>query len=205
MKHEERIEIMNLIIIAGLPATGKTTLANKIGRALGLPILEKDEIKEALFDTVGYGDREAKRKLDLAGQAVLMRCTEKVLTSGNSLIIVNNFDRNMSGEVQAMIDRTGCRCVTVFLNGDADILHKRYVERDRKHLRHAGHTHIDRYPPREGDAPGKDMSREYFAERFERFGMADFKLNGPRIDLDATHPENVDVEDLIRKIKEALQ
>jgi cytidylate kinase len=55
---------VNLIIIAGMPATGKSTIAKKIAGKLGLPILEKDDIKEELFDTVGYKDLAEKRMLE---------------------------------------------------------------------------------------------------------------------------------------------
>ncbi len=196
---------MNLIIIAGLPATGKTTLANKIAERLHLPVLEKDEIKEELFDTTGYRNREEKRMLDLAGNAILLRCAEKILKSGQSLIIVNNFDADMSGTVQEMIHRTGCNCITVFLDGNADVLHRRYVERDRRRARHPGHTAIGRYPPLPGDPPAADMTREYFAERFEKLGMADFKLDGARIDVDATYPEKIDVDQLFLKLEGYLE
>lgn len=196
---------MNLIIIAGLPATGKSTLARRLADAFSLPILEKDDIKEEMFDTLGYTDTTAKRQLDIAGNAILLRCAESVLKSGNSLIIVNNFDSNMSDRVQAMLDRCGCRSLTVFLNGDPDVLWARYVERDARNARHLGHTFIDRYPPREGDPVGRSMTREYFADRFEKHGMADFKLRGERIDLDATHPETIDTAALIARVGDFLK
>ena len=196
---------MDLIIIAGMPATGKSTLARKLSDAFGLAILEKDEIKDEMFDTIGFKDRQEKRALDVAANAILLHCTENLLSKGISLIIVNNFDSDMSGRVQDMIDKTGCNCVTVFLNGDPEVLYKRYVERDARHSRHMGHTFIDRYPPLEGDDVNRSMTREYFRDRFENHGMADFKLKGKRIDLDATHPEQIDVEKLISDIKEALK
>ena len=190
-----------LIIIAGMPATGKSTVARKIAAAFAFPILEKDDIKEEMFDTIGYADLAEKRRLDVAANAILLRCAESVLKNGTSLIVVNNFDSNMSGRVQEMIERCGCDTVTVFLNGDPDVLHARYVARDKANSRHLGHTFIDRYPPKEGDPIGLPMTREYFADRFERHGMADFTIGGARIDLDATYPEKTDVAALIEQIR----
>lgn len=195
---------MSLIIVAGLPATGKTTLAKKIAAAFHLPVLEKDEIKEEMFDTFGYDNLQVRRTMDLAANGVLLRCTENILKTGQSLLIVNNFDKDMSGRVQEMLDRVECKCALVFLSGDGDVLHRRYVERDRKGLRHPGHTLIPRYPVQPGDPPAPDMTREFFAERFEKLGMAEFRLNAPRIDLDATYPERVDVDALIGQLKELL-
>ena len=44
----------NIIIIAGMPASGKSTAAARVSQALGYPVLEKDAIKEELFDTIGF-------------------------------------------------------------------------------------------------------------------------------------------------------
>ncbi len=195
---------MDLIIIAGMPSAGKTTLARKLSEKFGYPILEKDEMKEMLFDHLGYADRVEKRKLDYASNAILLQTTEKLLQKDVSLIIVNNFRSDAAETVQAMISRCGCKCVNVFLGGDADVFYQRYVERDKLKLRHQGHTFIDRYPPLPGDDVNRSMTRQDFADIFEKQGMAEFKIEGTRIDVDATYPEKVDTDALIAQIKEAL-
>ncbi len=196
---------MDLIIIAGMPASGKSTIAKKIGVAFGYPILEKDEIKEELFDVFGYENREEKRRLDVAANAVLVRCAESILKSGTSLILVNNFPKEKSAEVQEMIRRCGCRCVTLFLDGDHEVFYHRYVERDLHHARHMGHRFILHYPLKEGDDPDRSMTREDFREIFEKQGMAEFRIEGPRIPVDATYPETVNVDELIRQIRTKLE
>ncbi|HEX8858768.1 MAG TPA: AAA family ATPase [Actinomycetes bacterium] len=50
---------MTLVLVTGPPASGKTTLARPLAFSLGLPLLGKDTIKEALFDTLGNGDRSS--------------------------------------------------------------------------------------------------------------------------------------------------
>lgn len=195
---------MNIIIIAGMPASGKSTVAEKISEAFGYPILEKDAIKEELFDVIGFTNYAEKRRHDVAATAVLLRCTDALLRGGSSLICVNNFRPEVQSQLQEIIDRNQCGCVTVFFGGDADEFYKRYVERDRKHLRHLGHVLQEHYPPREGDSLDYTMTRQEFAEKFEQLGMADFHISGPRIDVDATNPEFIDVEKLIEDIRNAL-
>lgn len=194
---------MDLIIVAGMPATGKTTLAKKLAAALGVPLLEKDEIKEEMYKILGYSGLEDRRIDDIVSNNILLRCAENILRAGTSLLIVNNFDKEMIPQVQGLIDSVGCNCLQVFLDGDPDVLHARYVERDATHSRHPVHELWDTYPPKPGEVP-KTMTRELFKEVFEDLGMSEFRVSGHRIDLDATHPQNLDVDALIAQIKSLL-
>lgn len=196
---------MRTIIIAGMPASGKTTVSKRLSEAFGFPILEKDAIKEELFDVIGFQEYSQKRLMDVAATAVLLRCADSLLSSGSSLIMVNNFRDVVQQQVQDMLNRCGSKCVTVFFSGDADVFYKRYVERDLRHERHLGHVLQDRYPPQPGDPLEYTMTREEFAEKFEKLGMADFRIDGARIEVDATHPERIDVDKLIADIREAFE
>ena len=40
----------SLILINGLPGSGKTTLSRELGKALSLPVISKDHLKEALAE-----------------------------------------------------------------------------------------------------------------------------------------------------------
>jgi predicted kinase len=45
-------EVVDLILVNGLPGSGKTTLANGLARLLDAPLIVKDAIKEAVADVV---------------------------------------------------------------------------------------------------------------------------------------------------------
>jgi predicted kinase len=42
--------VVDLILVNGLPGSGKTTLANGLARQLDAPLIAKDAIKEAVAD-----------------------------------------------------------------------------------------------------------------------------------------------------------
>ena len=195
---------MYLIVLAGMPASGKSTVAKKLKEAFHLPVLEKDALKEAIFDTMGFSNYPEKRKTDLAANAVLLRCARAMMENGQSMILDNNFDLASAKELDEMVRVFQYHCITVFFGGDTEAFFQRYVERDRKGLRHLGHVLQDRYPPQPGDALSHDMTREEFREKFEKRGMTQFQCTGDRIDLDATDPAKIDVDVLIAQIQTML-
>jgi predicted kinase len=74
------------VLVAGWPGSGKTTLAAELATELGLPLLSKDEIKEALMDGLGRPgtvaeSRQLGRAAVLAMLRVAARCPGAVLDS----------------------------------------------------------------------------------------------------------------------------
>ena len=48
------------------------------------------------------------------------------------------------------------------------------------------------------------MSREEFAEKFEKLGMDRFRLNCPWLPVEATEPSQIDIDALAQQIRAAL-
>ena len=195
---------MKLIILAGMPATGKSTIARMLQKEFGFPILEKDGIKEELFDTIGFECYAEKRQLDVAANAVLLRIMEDMMKADSSVIVDNNFDPASAERLNGLLTKYAPSYVTVFLNGDTQVLYERYVERDSKHLRHLGHGMQTHYPPHPGEDTSFHMTREGFDERFLKLKMDKLSWGGEQIRLDATHPETIDVPGLIARIHDLI-
>ena len=60
------------VVVSGLPGSGKTTLGRALASELGVPLLAKDTIKEALFDSLGTGDVDWSKRLGSASVSVLL-------------------------------------------------------------------------------------------------------------------------------------
>jgi predicted kinase len=59
------------VVVSGRPGSGKSTIAAQLAAALGLSLLIKDAIKQALVDDLGAADLEASRTLGRAARHVL--------------------------------------------------------------------------------------------------------------------------------------
>jgi predicted kinase len=60
------------VVVSGPPGSGKTTLATALAPALGLPLIAKDTIKEALMAVLPAPDVEASRLVGRASVAALL-------------------------------------------------------------------------------------------------------------------------------------
>ena len=198
-------DLPKLLMIAGLPASGKSTVARRLADAFGMPVLEKDDLKEALFDAVGFRNYPEKRQLDVAANAVLLRAAGAVLDAGESLCLVNNFRRDMEYGVREFLAAHPCRAGLLLLTGNADVFWRRYAERDRVGARHMAHALPDHYPLLPGEpVPDTAISRARFREIFEDLGMAEPCVECPTLRVDITDLDAVDFNRLTDRVSEML-
>ncbi len=58
-------------MVSGLPGSGKSTVGRALAEHLALPVIDKDVILEALYDSLGIGDQDWRGRLSRAGDEVL--------------------------------------------------------------------------------------------------------------------------------------
>jgi len=196
---------MAVIVLTGMPATGKSTVCKALAEHFGFTVVEKDAIKEELFDTLGFTCYAEKRALDHAANAVVIHVTEQILKVGGSVIIDNNFDDVSGKRFRKLLEQYGPKCACVFLRGDLDVLHERYTRRDNAHARHLGHVLQEHYPPRPGDSLYYTMTRDEFEEKFMKRGMDSFECPGERLEIDTTDFAKVDPEEIVTRVEEMLK
>jgi predicted kinase len=77
---------MKMILFSGLPGTGKSTLAEMIGRQLGIPVFAKDWLEASLLQS-GLKATMDDKLLGFAGYELLTVLAERQFTLNQSVIL----------------------------------------------------------------------------------------------------------------------
>lgn len=177
-----------LIIVSGPSASGKSTLARRLQEDLGITLVSRDLIKEALFDSLGYSDR--KRSIELGGAAalILLRVVADQLNANVSCIIEAKFNPKFSeGELRQLIEDSHCKAAQIQCVGDGSVLLGRFGERAKSGLRHPGHDEINN---------PDDFTEELKAGKYPLL-----KLGIKTLEYDTTAYDEVKYQQLLKEIR----
>jgi predicted kinase len=133
-----------LVIVSGAPGGGKTTLARRLSLDLGLPLLSKDALKEALADAMGAPpDVPASMRLGGGAYSVLYLTVAALLEAGSGAIVESNFRRGISEpDVRPLL--AGSSPCLIHCTAHPATLQARYADRFARGERHPAHFDGDR-------------------------------------------------------------
>jgi hypothetical protein len=173
------------VLVSGIPGSGKSTLARRLGPVLQLPVLDKDDILDRLFELKGVGDARWRRMLSRESDATLRR--DAAASSGAVLV---SFWRQPgmpsdSGTPSDWIAALSESVVQIRCVCDPEIAAERFLRRTR----HAGHL------------DGETSAAELLVglQALARHDPIDV---GMRVDVDTSREP--DIDGVVRAVHEAF-
>jgi predicted kinase len=140
-----------ILIVTGLPASGKTTLARALADRYSAPLISKDLIKEPLLDVLGACDAAASRLLSDASFRVLAAAAVELARAGSSCVLEGNF---RSGQHEPLLTAACERArivVQVLCRVEESVRLERLRSRAADASRHPGHRDAEQALAAYGD------------------------------------------------------
>jgi len=173
------------VVISGLPGCGKTTLGRRLAPILSLPLIDKDDILDRLFELKGVGDAAWRRTLSRESDVIL----QSEATNSNGAILASFWRlQGMpldSGTPTDWLDAPSHHVVNVYCACELAVAASRFLRRRR----HPGH--LDR----------ESSSVEVLASLGKLAQLPPLDI-GERIDVDTSDEPNL--TDVVRAIRSAL-
>lgn len=174
------------VVISGLPGSGKTTLGRRLAPLLELPLIDKDDILERLFESKGIGDAAWRRGLSREADAILQ--TGATTSEGAIVASFWHLPRmpSGSGTPTDWLDAPSHCVVNVHCVCDLEVAASRFLRRRR----HPGHL--------DGDLSSADV-----LARLRKLTELPALDIGQRIDVDTS--QEPDLTAVVRAILSALE
>jgi predicted kinase len=148
-----------LVLVTGAPGTGKTTLAVRLGRALTLPVLSRDSVKELLTDALDPPESNDTDLLVRVHVRLFFGLLEYLLSSGPGLVVEAPLDRELAvTDLQPAVRRA--ETVIVHCHTDRAESRRRFAERFGRGERHRSHRDAQHLERLEEDPNAWDRYRE---------------------------------------------
>jgi len=142
-----------MILVNGLPGSGKTTVARSLSRRMSLPLISKDVIKEAYSDVFGIAPKEGHARTEWSqahGAAASETMWSLAADAPGGAILESWWPRERMHYVEAGLKRAGIAApMTLLCEVRAEVARERFVRRVHEGTRHP--IHLDTADPADYD------------------------------------------------------
>jgi predicted kinase len=182
--------VAKLVLVNGMPGTGKSTLAERLHSDLRLPMLGKDMLKELLADVALQPvSEEAGRLLGKIATSMLYVYAEAFLAARSSVIIESAFWAEFARkDVTDILSRHSATCLELYCTTELQENQRRFMERIATSQRHGVHPESD----------GTFLADPETRAKYEPLGI------GRHITIDTTHFGDSEYQAVLSQIKEEL-
>lgn len=185
-----------IIIIEGYLASGKSTFALQLSKALNIPYLIKDTFKIALCKNISVDNRIESSIFSMVAFDGMMYVTERMLETNTPVIIEGNFvpagvkKIDEAGAIKHLVAKYNYTSLDFKFMGNTQVLHQRFLQREKTAERG------------EVNKLGMDVSYDMFSQWCHN--LDDFDIGGETIRVDTTDFANVNFNTCIRLAKEFM-
>jgi len=182
-----------IIFMQGGPATGKTTVGERLAGEYQIPYFSKDGVKEPIFDHVGCPTAWetdgplAGKKMDDAAITILLYLIEAHAIAGKPCIIDSTFQAVHVPALMAIATRHPFTSLQIHCRADAEELRQRYRRRANTGERHPGHL-------------DHALADGFDADRVEKV-FRPLEIGGHVLSLDTTKLSESDFAGLLESIE----
>jgi dephospho-CoA kinase len=175
----------NIILIAGMPGTGKSTYAKYLSEKINLPLVSYDRIKSKEWDYLHENGLQSVLDTSfgkMAYEFFWFFCKE-IMTTKSSLVADYIFHPMNIDILHSLVNEHGYKAITVLFDCDTKIAYDRFIARNN-----------DRHPG--------IMVKGISYEAFEKGTQAnrDLRFETKIIHVNTDNFENVSYEDITKQI-----
>lgn len=194
-----------VILLAGYPATGKTYMSNIIKEgALHSMYISQDEIKEMLYDKIGFSNLKEKMEIIEYARTIFYDIVIRSIEQNDTLILDYPFSYKQMNFLKRLEEEYEVEFLTIRLVGDLDVLYERRFERDLAAERNKGHI-LESYHGYESyTRESYPLSRAEYKQNCISGHYGQFEL-GELLEIDVTVYAQIDYDCILQVVKSFLE
>ncbi len=124
--HASRRKRPVLVVLVGLPGSGKSRVAEELRARTGAVVMESDDLRRLLFPRRTYSAEESRRLF-----AAIHRATDELLAQGVSVVLdATNLEEAERVPLYEIAERRRARLLLVHVTAPGAVIRRRLVRRD---------------------------------------------------------------------------